>query len=130
MRPHVGLIGAGNIGRFHSRSLRGVTRMGLVDAQYVAVCDRELSRAQRFAEVAELQLATSDPDDLIASPLVNTVYVCVPTGEHKALVEKAAAAGKHVFCEKPMTMTMEDAYDVVKLVRQAEYLHHSFASVR
>ncbi len=123
MQPQVGLIGAGNIGRFHARSLRGVTRMGLVDAKYVAVCDREAERAQRFAEIAELELWTSDPDKLIASPLVNTVYVCVPTGEHKALVEKAAAAGKHVFCEKPLARTLADAREMHAAVRAAGVRH-------
>jgi len=92
MRPQVGLIGAGTIGRFHARNLHGLTRMGLVDAKYVAVCDRKAERAERFAQIAGLELWTSDPGELIASPLVNTVYVCVPTGEHKALVLKAAAA--------------------------------------
>jgi predicted dehydrogenase len=123
MQPRVGLIGAGNIGRFHSRGLRGITRLGLVDAQYVAVCDRELERAQQFAQIADLELCTSDPDDLIASPLVNTVYVCTPTGEHKALVLKAAAAGKHVFCEKPLARTVADAREMHDAVRAAGVRH-------
>ncbi len=123
MRALVGLIGAGNIGRFHSRSLRGITRMGLVEAEYVAVCDREIERAKGFAEIAGLKLATSDPDELIASPLVNTVYICVPTGEHKALVEKAAAAGKHVFCEKPLAKTAAEAKEMYDAVRNAGVRH-------
>ena len=123
MRARVGLIGAGNIGRFHSRSLRGVTRMGLVDAEYVAVCDREIARATSFAEIADLKLATSDPDELIASSLVNTVYICVPTGEHKALVEKAAAAGRHIFCEKPLAKTAADARSMLQTVRSAGVRH-------
>jgi len=123
MRPQVGLIGAGNIGTFHSRNLRGITRMGLVDAEYVAVCDREVERANRFAEIASLKLATNDPDELIASPLVNTVYVCVPTGEHRALVEKAAAARKHVFCEKPLAKTAAEAQAMYKAVRNAGVRH-------
>ncbi len=93
--------------------------MGLVDAEYVAVCDREIERAKSFAEIADLKLATSEPDELIASPLVNTVYVCVPTGEHKALVEKAAAAGKHIFCEKPLAKTAADARSMLQAVQSA-----------
>lgn len=123
MRPQIGLIGAGNIGRFHSRGLRGITRMGLVDAEYVAVCDRELERARSFAQIADLQLATDDPDELISSPLVNAVYVCVPTGEHAALVKKAAAAGKHVFCEKPLARTEAEARELLDIVRAAGVRH-------
>ncbi len=123
MQPRVGLIGAGNIGRFHSRGLRGITRMGLVDAKYVAVCDREIERAESFARIADLELATSDPDELIASPLVNTIYVCTWTGEHKPLVLKAAAAGKHVFCEKPLARNLEEAREILAAVRAAGVRH-------
>jgi predicted dehydrogenase len=123
VQPRVGLIGAGNIGRFHARSLRGVTRMGLVDAKYVAVCDRESDRAESFAQIAGLDFWTNDPDELIASPLINTVYVGVPTGEHKALVLKAAAAGKHIFCEKPLARTLADAREMYDAVRAAGVRH-------
>jgi predicted dehydrogenase len=123
MQPRVGLIGAGNIGRFHARGLHGLTRMGLVDATYVAVCDREPNRAEQFARIAGLDLWTSDPDELISSPDVNTIYVCTPTGEHKALVLKAAAAGKHVFCEKPLARTLADAREMYDAVRAAGVKH-------
>jgi len=123
MQPLVGLIGAGNIGRFHARGLHGLTRMGLVDAKYVAVCDRVAERAEQFARIAGLEFWTSEADELIASPLVNTVYVCTPTGEHKALVLEAAAAGKHVFCEKPLARTLADAHEMYDAVRTAGVRH-------
>jgi predicted dehydrogenase len=123
MRPQVGLIGAGNIGRFHARGLRGITRMGLVGARYVAVCDRVPERAEQFTQIAGLDFWTSDPDELISSSKVNTIYVCTPTGEHRALVEKAAAAGKHVFCEKPLARTLEDARSMYETVRSAGVRH-------
>ena len=123
MQPHVGLIGAGFIGRFHSRGLRGLIRMGLVDARYVAVCDRDAERAQEFARIAGLDFWTADPDELIASPKVNTVYVCTPTVEHKALVLKAAAAGKHVFCEKPLARTLDEVREMHEAVRAAGVRH-------
>jgi UDP-N-acetyl-2-amino-2-deoxyglucuronate dehydrogenase len=123
MQPKVGLIGAGNIGRFHARGLHGLTRMGLVDATYVAVCDRDPERAEQFARIAGLQFWTSDPDELISSPDINTIYVCTPTGEHKALVLKAAAAGKHVFCEKPLARTLADAREMYDAVRAAGVRH-------
>lgn len=123
MQPAVGIIGAGLIGRFHARSVRGLIRMGLVDARYVAVCDRVTERAEEFARLADLDFWTVDPDELIASPDVNTVYVCTPTAEHKALVEKAATAGKHVFCEKPLARTLADAREMQAAVQQAGVSH-------
>jgi predicted dehydrogenase len=123
MQPRVGIIGAGLIGRFHARSIRGLIRMGLVDARYVACCDREAERAEEFARLADLDFWTTDPDELITSPEVTTVYVCTPTGEHKALVEKAAAAGKHVFCEKPLARTLGDAQAMRDAVQSAGVSH-------
>jgi predicted dehydrogenase len=123
MRPSVGLIGAGNIGRFHSRGLYNIMRSGLVDATYVAVCDRQYDRAEEFARLAHVDVVTSDADELIAHPDVNTVYICTPTGEHKELVRKAAAAGKHIFCEKPLGRTLDDVRDMVETVRGAGVKH-------
>ena len=123
MQPHIGIIGAGLIGRFHSRGVHGLTKLGLVDATYVAVCDRELERAQSFARIADLDLATADPEELIASPSVNTVYICTPTAEHKQLVLNAAAAGKHVFCEKPLARTLAGAQEMYNAVQSAG-VHH------
>src|SRR3990170_542458 len=123
MQPRVGLIGCGLIGRFHSRSIAGLIKMGLVDARYVAVCDRIEERAQEFARLARAERWTADPDELIASPEVNTVYVCTPTAEHKELVLKAAAAGKHVFCEKPLARTLADAREMHESVRAAGVRH-------
>lgn len=123
MRPQVGIIGAGFIGRFHARGIHGLVRLGLVDARYVAVCDRVEERAREFARLADLDFWTTDPDELIASPQVNTVYVCTPTAEHKALVLQAAATGKHVFCEKPLARTLTDAREMAEAVRQAGVRH-------
>ncbi|MGB2695200.1 MAG: Gfo/Idh/MocA family oxidoreductase [Dehalococcoidia bacterium] len=123
MQPNVGLIGAGFIGSFHARGLHGLIRMGLVDARYVAVCDRDAERARNFARLGGFEHWTTNPDDLIASPEVNTVYVCTPTAGHKALVLKAAAAGKHVFCEKPLARTLADVRKMCDAVRKAG-VHH------
>lgn len=123
MQPRVGLIGCGLIGTFHSRSVAGVIKLGLVDARYVAVCDRIEERAQEFARLAGAAMCTTDPDELIASPEVNTVYVCTPTAEHKALVRKAAAAGKHVFCEKPLAPSLAEAREMFDAVRSAGVRH-------
>jgi predicted dehydrogenase len=123
MQPSIGLIGAGFIGRFHARGIHGLIRMELVNARYVAVADRIESRAEEFARIAGVETWTSDPGAVIASPDVNTVYVCTPTAEHKALVLEAAAAGKNVFCEKPLARTLADAREMHEAVRRAGVKH-------
>ncbi len=115
----IGLIGCGFIGRFHSIALRSLIKQGLVDATYAAVCDTDKSRAESFAEVTGARLVTADPQEVISSPDVHVVYVCVPTAAHKELVLMAAARGKHVFCEKPLATSLADVKDMVAAVEGA-----------
>ena len=58
--PVIGLIGCGHIGRFHSRNLRGSLRSELVPGEYVAVCDREVERAESFAAITHASTVAED----------------------------------------------------------------------
>jgi len=115
----VGLIGCGFIGRFHSAAIRHVTTRGLVDARYVAVCHVDAARARSFAEAAGVERALADPNQLIDSPDIDIVYVCVPTAMHKSLVLRAVERGKHVFCEKPLATNLADVEEMVEAVAAA-----------
>jgi predicted dehydrogenase len=117
--PRVGLIGAGHIGAFHSKAIRGVIRAGLVDAEYIGVCDVDPDRAGEFGRMAGLPLVTSDPYALIDDVRINTIYICTPTAEHENLVLRAAAAGKAVFCEKPLMTSLEGAQRMASAVARA-----------
>ncbi len=115
----VGLIGCGLIGRFHSRAIRGLIRLSLVDAQYAAVCDLDESRARSFAQAAGVPWVTALASEVIDSPDIDVVYVCLPTAWHKELVLRAAQRGKHVFCEKPLATTLADVEEMVAAVERA-----------
>ncbi|MEX0683551.1 MAG: Gfo/Idh/MocA family oxidoreductase [Dehalococcoidia bacterium] len=112
MTVRVGLIGCGFIGRFHSTAIRAVARRELLDIEYVAVCDQDESRARSFAELTGAE-PTSDAAQIIASPDIDAVYICVPTAYHKDLVLNAAAHGKHIFCEKPLATNLADVEEMV-----------------
>ncbi|MDI9899571.1 Gfo/Idh/MocA family oxidoreductase [Rhodococcus sp. IEGM 1409] len=102
----VGLIGAGWIGRFHGESVAlrvPVTRL-------VAVADPAPDAAASLIErVSPGARAYTDALKLIADPNVEAVLISTPAPTHTDLVVAAAEAGKHVFCEKPMALTLEDA---------------------
>lgn len=117
--PVVGLIGCGHIGRFHSRNLRGSIRSERVQARYVAVCDRQLGRAQEFASITGAPVVTQDPDELLATPGLTAVYICTETAEHPALVRAAAARGLDIFCEKPLAKTLAEVREMVDAVERA-----------
>src|SRR3990172_5825923 len=115
----IGLIGCGFIGRFHARALPRPIPRELIDARYVAVCDLDEGRARSFAEIADVPLVTTEAAEVVDSPEVDVVYVCVPTAGHKELVLRAAGRGKHVFCEKPLATTLADVEEMVAAVAAA-----------
>ncbi|WP_396917276.1 Gfo/Idh/MocA family oxidoreductase [Mycolicibacterium sp.] len=96
-----GLIGTGWIGRFHAESLAG----RVPGATLVAAADPNLEAAQSIGAPRSY----ADPADLIADPAVDAVAISSPAATHTELVVAAARAGKHVFCEKPMALTLDDA---------------------
>ncbi len=118
VHPKIGLIGCGFIGRFHSRNIRAIVRSERVPAQYVAVCDREPSRAQEFAAITGAAPARAAAD-LLDPPGLNAVYICTETSEHPALVLEAARRGLAIFCEKPLARTLAEAQQMVAAVEAA-----------
>ncbi len=117
--PVIGLIGCGHIGQFHSRNIRGSLRSELVPGQYIAVCDREVERAESFAGITAASIVSHDATTVIEEPSLNTVYICTETAEHPDLVRRAAARGLAVFCEKPLAKTLADVRDMVKAIESA-----------
>lgn len=96
-----GLIGAGWIGSFHAETLAS----RLPGARLAAVADPVPGAAERFSAPRSYR----DPLDLIADDCIDAVAICSPAATHADLVVAAAQSGKHVFCEKPMALTLEDA---------------------
>ncbi|MCD2103817.1 Gfo/Idh/MocA family oxidoreductase [Rhodococcus erythropolis] len=102
----VGLIGAGWIGRFHGESVA----LRIPGTRLVAVADPAPGAAASLIErVSPDARPYTDALALIADPNVEAVLISTPASTHTDLVVAAAEAGKHVFCEKPMALTLEDA---------------------
>ena len=98
------VIGAGFMGSAHAANYAARGARGRVKA----VWGRSPERAARGAATVGAE-ATVDLDSILADPEVEAVDVCVPTPLHREVVERAFAAGKHVFVEKPLALTVEDA---------------------
>ncbi|MBX3744658.1 MAG: inositol 2-dehydrogenase [Verrucomicrobiae bacterium] len=94
----VGLVGAGRIGRLHAEHLR----CRLPEADLRMVTDVDPGAARSCAERFGIPQSGSDYRELLARPDLAAVIVCSPTDTHVGIIEAAAAAGKHVFCEKPI----------------------------
>jgi myo-inositol 2-dehydrogenase/D-chiro-inositol 1-dehydrogenase len=101
-RPiQVGLIGAGRIGQVHARTI--AYRVGR--ARLAAVADPMPGAAQQVASAFGVAQAAS-ADDMLADPSIEAVLICTPTDTHATLIEAAARAGKHIFCEKPVALDL------------------------
>jgi predicted dehydrogenase len=123
MRPRIGFIGAGRMASTHSKAAHFLIKQGLIDGEIVAVCDTDADRLASFGAAAGARLLTANPDDVIASPDVNTIYISTPTFNHRALAEKVAAAGKALFCEKPLAFNGDDAAAMSAAARGAGITH-------
>lgn len=95
----VGILGAGHFAKAHCRAIARLA--GRVEA--VCVARRDLDKG------FEYDVPVMAPDELVVSPDVDAVAVCLPNHLHREYSERALRAGKHVFCEKPMALTIEDA---------------------
>jgi myo-inositol 2-dehydrogenase/D-chiro-inositol 1-dehydrogenase len=99
----VGLIGAGRIGTSHA----GLLACHVPGAQLVAVADPRPGAAEHLAAALGAR-AVTDPADLFADPGIEAVVITASSEAHADLISAAAAAGKAVFCEKPMGLTLEE----------------------
>ena len=99
----IGFIGCGGIHNAHAPSLVDN------DEAYIACAmDINADAAKAHCEKYGTKQWCTSADELLAKPEVEAVIICTPTGFHKDMVLKAAAAGKHIFCEKPMAMNVAD----------------------
>ena len=106
----VGVIGVGSLGQHHARIYAG-----LHDVKLVAIADRNKARAAKIATRYHCSAAT-DFQAWIAQ--VEAVSVAVPTCWHHAITRKCLEAGVHVLVEKPMTTTVEEAEDLVRIASE------------
>ncbi len=111
-----GLIGAGRMGSFHAETLA----RRLPGTRLAAIADPAPGAAQQLADRLGGGLrALTDPGQLLADPAVDAVVIVTPARTHAGLVEAAARAGKAVYCEKPMALTLADADRAIDAARQA-----------
>ncbi len=104
-RPvQIGLIGSGWMGAFHGESIS----RRVPGAVLAAVADPNLESATAVATQLGATKVTASAADIFADPEIDAVIIASPARFHAALITEAAAAGKHVFCEKPAAQDLAE----------------------
>jgi myo-inositol 2-dehydrogenase/D-chiro-inositol 1-dehydrogenase len=111
----VALVGSGRMGSFHGAALARL----IPGARLAAVADPAPGAAQRLAADLGADQAYTDPAAAVADAAVDAVVIAAPARFHADLVVAAAAAGKGVFCEKPMALSLADADRAIDAARAA-----------
>ncbi len=110
----IGLIGAGRIGKVHARSLSMVP-----GARVVAVSDVVEAAAKSLADEYGISAVYSDYKKILADKEIDAVFICSSTDTHAPIMEEAANAGKHIFCEKPIALELDKIDRALAAVKKA-----------
>ena len=110
----IGIIGIGRMGQIHLDNLM----QKFSEVEVVAISDINVE-ARQWAAKYNIPKFYSDYQDLISDQEVNTVVICSPTNQHAENIIAAAQAGKDVFCEKPMDLSIQTAMRVLQIVERA-----------
>ena len=112
---NVGIIGAGRIGQVHAKSIT----YHIPQAKIVAISDIYYEGAKRVAESLGIPNAYEDYHEILNNPEIDAVLICSSTDTHADIAVEAAEAGKHIFCEKPVDLTVAKIKKVIAAVEKA-----------
>lgn len=114
-RIRFGLIGAGRIGQVYGRIFAG----GATGAELVIIADPREVAAQETAASFGIRAWTNDYREVLDRPDVDAVVIATPTNTHVEVVKAAAAAGKQIFCEKPLALTVAGCDEAIAATEYA-----------
>jgi len=112
---NIAVIGTGRMGSVHARNLA----RHIPEANLAAVCDIRLGVAQSVADELGIRRVVRDYHELLADRDIEAVLIATSTDAHAFIVQDAAAAGKHIFCEKPLALDLSDIDEALAAVDKA-----------
>ena len=97
-RLNIGIIGAGRIGKVHAETIA----FRVPEARAAAITDLNRTAAENVASRCGIATVSDSVDQILGDPSIDAVLICSSTNTHADLTIRAAEAGKHIFCEKPI----------------------------
>ncbi len=116
----IGLLGFGSMGRTHLYSIRNIPFFfeGEYNADVHSVCTAHLDKARDVASKFSIPHFTDNENDIINNPEIDIIDICTPNIYHYQTAKKAILAGKHVYCEKPLAITYDEAKELSSLAKE------------
>lgn len=112
-RVTIGIIGAGRIGKLHAENLIQFPQVKLK-----TISDIYTSSITQWAKGLGFEQITTDYCEILNDSTIDAVFVCSPTTTHSQIIIDAARAGKHIFCEKPISFSVEETERVLEVVKE------------
>ncbi|HEY3228779.1 MAG TPA: Gfo/Idh/MocA family oxidoreductase [Roseiflexaceae bacterium] len=115
MPIRIGVIGTGRMGQWHARLIADA----IPGARLTGIADVDRARAERLARLLGVERWHAQYEDLLARADIDAVVIATPSDTHATVVCDAARAGKPIFCEKPLALTIEETDRAIAVVEAA-----------
>ncbi|KAE9308892.1 Myo-inositol 2-dehydrogenase [Phytophthora fragariae] len=117
-RPlRVGIVGAGRIGQVHAQGVQRTS--AVVHCIQLPARASEPDRAEKIAKTYGILNWTNDASEVLSHPEIDAVLICSPTDKHAEQIIEAAKNKKHIFCEKPVDLSLEVVNKAIKAAEDA-----------
>ena len=119
---NIGLCGFGAMGKAHSFALNNLDFYYNdlpFEASVRGVCTTSLEKSRMVAKKYGFGYAAVNEDELIGDPEIDIIDICTPNIYHYETVKKALAAKKHIYCEKPLCVTADQAREIARLASES-----------
>lgn len=111
----IGLLGGGRIGKLHGANIQN----SIPEAEIVVLADPFMNAdMEAWAKSLGIPKCTSDPQEVFDNPEVDAVFICSSTNTHADFIIRAANAGKHIFCEKPIHTEIAKIKEAISVVEE------------
>src|SRR5690625_1018244 len=109
----IGIIGTGRIGKMHAENI-----IHYPNVTIKAVSDIFTDQIKEWATNLGIEKVVNDYTEIINDEEIDAIFVCSPTNTHAEIIISAAKKGKHIFCEKPVSFSLEETTEVLRVVKE------------
>ena len=123
----VGKLGFGSMGKTHSYAINNFKFYMSdlpFDIKLCGVCTTSREKSDAVCEKYGFEFGTTNEDDIINSPDIDVIDICTPNIYHYESLKKAIAAGKHIYCEKPLCISLAQANEIASLAAKSEKINN------